>query len=282
VIGVAQQTAQPPDTTRSPAELYEEFFGPALFSPWAALLVDRAVPRPGERVLDLACGTGILTRRLASAVGPTGHVVGVDLSPDMLAVARRRPMPGGAAVEWRQQDAVDLDLPAAAFDLVTCQQGFQFFADRAAAARQARRLLVDGGRLAVSVWRGPEHHPLLEASTAAVARHLDVTTDALNTPFSFGDAGELASVLEDAGFTGVEVEELSMDAHFPSAQTFMAMTTVAAAAVVPAYADAVAEPSSRVALVEAATRASADLLERHRDGDGLTFPWFAHVATARA
>jgi ubiquinone/menaquinone biosynthesis C-methylase UbiE len=282
VIAVAQQTVQPNAIASSPAELYETFFGPALFAPWAELLVERAAPRPGERVLDLACGTGIVTRRLVPAVGPTGRVVGVDLSPDMLAVARGVPLPDGAAVEWRQADAVDLDLPAASFDLVTCQQGFQFFPDRAAAALQVRRVLVDGGRLVMSAWRGPEEHPLLDASTAAVARHLDVPPHALGTPFSFGDADELVRMLDDAGFAEIEVESLSMGAHFPSARTFMAMTTVAAAAVLPAYAGVVADPASRAALVEAATRATADLLERYRDGDGLTFPWFAHVATGRA
>lgn len=267
--------------TVTPAERYQQFFGPPLFEPWAAVLVDRAAPQPGERVVDLACGTGIVTRRVAPAVGSRGTVVGVDVSPGMLEVARRLPVPGGVAVEWREGDAGALPLPDGGFDLALCQQGFQFFADRAAAAREMRRVLTDRGRAVVSVWQGPERFPLLEASTAAVARHLGVPAADISTPFSFGDGGDLRSLLQDAGFGRVEVTALTMDASFPSAETFIAMTTVAAAAVLPAYAHVVDDPASRDALVAVSTDATGDLVERYRDGDGLTFPWTANIAVAR-
>lgn len=276
------QTAPNEPAAQGPAEMYELFFGPALFTPWASVLVDRAAPHPGERVLDLACGTGIVTRQVAPAVGPHGRIVAVDLSPQMLAVARRLPVPGGATVEWREGDAVALDLPDGAFDLVLCQQGLQFFSDRAAAAGGMRRVLAEGGRAVVAVWRGIEHHPLLAASTVAVARHLGVPATELDAPFSFGDAGELHRLLTAAGFARVEIRTHSLDAHFPSADAFVATTTIAAAAVLPAYAQVVADPASRSTLVEVATDASRELLERFRDGDGLTFPWFAHVATGHA
>lgn len=265
----------------SPADMYQQFFGPALFEPWAAVLADRAAPRPGERVLDLACGTGIVTRRVAPAVGPRGSVTGVDCSPGMLEVARRLPVPGEAAVEWREGDAGALDLPDGAFDLVLCQQGLQFFPDRPAAAREMRRVLADDGRVAVTVWRGPEHHPLLEASTAAVAAHLAVPAADLDIPFSFGDAGGLRRLLEDAGFSRVDVTARTMNAFFPSAEVFIAMITTAAAAVLPAYAHVVADPAARAALVEVSTAATSDLIERYRDGDGLTMPWTANIAVAR-
>jgi len=267
----------------SPAEMYQQFFGPALFQPWASVLVDKAAPRPGERVLDLACGTGIVTRQVAPAVGPGGRVVGVDLNPDMLAVARRLPVPeGGPTIEWREGNAVALDLPDGAFDLVLCQQGLQFFPDRPAAIREVRRVLADGGRAVLNVWHGIEQHPLLAASTAAVASHLSVPAAELDTPFSLGDADELRRLLESAGFGRVEVTARTMDAHFPSAETFMAMTTIAAAAVLPAYAHVVGDPAARAALVQVTTDASRDLLERHRDADGLTLPWTANIAVARA
>lgn len=273
----------PQHAPTSPAELYQQFFGPALFAPWASVLVDRAAPQRGERVLDLACGTGIVTRQVAPAVGPGGTVVGVDLNADMLAVARRLPAPeGGPAIEWRQGNAVALDLSDGAFDLVLCQQGLQFFPDRPAAAREMRRVLADGGRAVLNAWQGIEQHPLLAASTAAVARHLSVPAAELDTPFSLGDADELRRLLERAGFGRVEISARTMDAHFPSAETFMAMTTVAAAAVLPAYAHVVADPTARAALVQVSTDASRDLLERHREGDGLTFPWTANIAVAHA
>lgn len=266
----------------NPAEMYEEFFGPALFGPWAAVLVDQAAPRPGERVLDLACGTGIVARQVAPRVGAGGRLVGVDRNPDMLAVARRRPTAGGPDVEWVEGDAGELDLPDRAFDLVLCQQGLQFFPDRTAAVRHVRRVLDDGGRIALNVWRGIEHHPLLEASTAAVAGHLGVPAAELDTPFSFGSAESLRRLLTEAGFREVAVTTRTMDAHFPSATTFLAMTTVAAAAVLPAYARVVDDPAAVADLVAVSSEATSHLLERYRDGQGLTFPWSAHVALARA
>lgn len=269
-------------TDQSPAELYEEFFGPALFAPWAAVLVDVAAPRPGERVLDLACGTGIVARRVAGRLGPADTVVGVDASPAMLDVARRRPLPGGVQAQWHEADAAALDLPDGTFDVAVCQQGFQFFRDRAAAARELRRVLTPGGRAALATWRDVSHHPLLAASTTAVARHLGVPPTDLDTPFSLGDAGGLAGLLEGAGFEEVAVAVHTMDAVFPSAHDFLALTTVAAAAVLPAYAHVVEDPAARAALVQVATEATGTLLEEHRDGEGLRLPWSAHLATGRA
>lgn len=267
-------------TLDNPAERYEEFFGPALFGPWASVLVDRAAPRPGERVLDLACGTGIVTRQVASAVGPEGSVVGVDLSADMLAVARRLPVPGDVPVQWRRGDAAALDLPDGSFELLLCQQGLQFFPDRPAAAREMRRVLTPEGRAVVSVWQGVHRHPLLAASSAAVADHLGVPISDVDAPFSLGDADALRRVLRDAGFHRVEVTPETLDARFPSAEAFIAMTTVAAAAVLPAYAHVVSDPDARAALIAVSTEATRELVEQHRDGEGLTVPWAAHIATA--
>src|SRR3712207_2511252 len=97
--------------TVSPAREYAEFFGPALFEPLADVTVRHAVPRLAESALDLACGTGIVTRRLAAAVGPTGRVVGLDISVAMLEEARGRPRPEGAEIEWRHGDAQATGLP---------------------------------------------------------------------------------------------------------------------------------------------------------------------------
>src|SRR4030095_3648080 len=120
----------------NPAEVYERYFGPALFTPWARALLEYAVPQTGERVLDVACGTGIVTRHVAPMVGAAGRVVGLDISPAMLAVARALPVPGGATIEWQEGNALTLALPDAAFDLVLWHQGLQFFPDRAADTRE--------------------------------------------------------------------------------------------------------------------------------------------------
>src|SRR5438552_1035927 len=136
----------------SPAEIFESYFVPAIFAPWARVLLEYAAPRPGDRVLDLACATGIVARQVAPVVGPSGRVVALDINPGMLAVGASLPAPEGAAIEWRQGDAVALDLPTGAFDLVLCQQGLQFFSDRAAAVREMKRVLADGGRVVLSLW----------------------------------------------------------------------------------------------------------------------------------
>src|SRR5689334_226086 len=100
---------QPPP--KNPAEVYEQYFVPAMFAPWAAVLLHRAALRTRERVLDVACGTGAVARRAARAVGAGGQVVAVDMNPAMLAVARALPPPSGASIEWREGDAMALPFP---------------------------------------------------------------------------------------------------------------------------------------------------------------------------
>ena len=140
--------------TAEAAELYERYPATYILGPWAPLLIDAACLILGERVLDLACGTGLVARIGAQRVGPAGRVVGVDLNPGMIAVAQSLPAVVGAPVEWLERSAVDLRLPSADFDVVFCQQGLQFFPDRLVALREMRRVLKPGGRLALSVWTG--------------------------------------------------------------------------------------------------------------------------------
>ena len=131
---------------------YERVMVPAVFGPWAKDLLDTVALAAGTRVLDVACGTGIVARLAASQVGPTGRVVGLDTNEAMLAVARAQPQPTGAHVEWRQGDATKLPFPDAEFGAVLCQQGLQYVPDRAAALREMKRVLASGGRLGLSVF----------------------------------------------------------------------------------------------------------------------------------
>jgi SAM-dependent methyltransferase len=134
----------------SAAETYERYMVPAIFGPWAEDLLALAMPTPGERVLDVACGTGVVARLVAQRVAPTGTVVGFDLNPGMLAVARTLPLPQGAKIEWREGNVSAMPFPDASFDLTLCQQGLQFFPDRSAALREMRRVLAPRGRLALA------------------------------------------------------------------------------------------------------------------------------------
>ena len=120
----------------SAPENYERYLVPAIFGPFATDLVELSAIQPGERVLDVACGPGVVARLAAEVVGATGRVVGVDLNAGMLAVARTLPLARGAPVEWREDDAAALQLPDGGFDVVLCQQGLQVFPDRPAALRE--------------------------------------------------------------------------------------------------------------------------------------------------
>lgn len=136
----------------SAPENYEEYLVPVIFGPWGNDLLTVAALRPGEHLLDVACGTGIVARLAAEKVGPTGKVVGVDINPGMLAAARKSS--ASATIDWREGNAMALPLPDVTFSVAVCQQGLQFFPDRAAALREMHRVLMPRGRLVVSCWKG--------------------------------------------------------------------------------------------------------------------------------
>jgi SAM-dependent methyltransferase len=178
------------------AEAYERYLVPTIFEPFARSLVARAAPAPEERVLDAACGTGIVARYAAPRAG---HVVGVDVNAGMLAVAARI-APG---LEWVQADLAALPFEDGAFEIVLCEQGLQFVPDRGLALAELHRVLAPGGRILVSVWRGLEHNP----GFAAFADVLDRVGagDVLRSAFAGGDGEEWREALGGAGFTDVRV-----------------------------------------------------------------------------
>ncbi|MEP6860115.1 MAG: methyltransferase domain-containing protein [Deltaproteobacteria bacterium] len=128
---------------------YDEYFVPGLFEPWARDLIRRAQVWKGDRVVDLACGTGIVACRIA---GTGAAVIGVDASADQLARAKQRASDEAVPVTWLMRDFTSTTLKSASADLVTCQQGLQFATDRAAVVSEARRLLASGGRAVFSCW----------------------------------------------------------------------------------------------------------------------------------
>jgi len=130
-------------------ENYERWLVGPLFRSFAERTLDEVQPSRGQRILDIACGTGIVARLAKERIGAAGHVVGVDISSDMLAVARAV----APSIDWREGNAGALPLHRGEqFDIVVCQQGLQFFPDKPAAAGEMRRALTRGGRLAVSTW----------------------------------------------------------------------------------------------------------------------------------
>jgi SAM-dependent methyltransferase len=263
----------------TPAEAYEAYYGPAIFTPLTDAVLPHAAIRPGERVVDLACGTGLLTRRIPALVGPAGRVIGVDINPGMLAVARRH---GGPAIEWRQGDAAALDLPDAVVDVVTVQQGLQFLPDRAAGVREMRRVLVDDGRAVVAAWTGLDHHPLFaslaDAEAEELARHgMPVDVADLVAPFSLGDPAALRELLVAGGFPAVDLHAVTVDARFAEADRFLERLEYAYAAVVPAFAE---DPSAFAAYLAAVAERTRDLVATHRHGDEVIIPMHATIAVA--
>jgi ubiquinone/menaquinone biosynthesis C-methylase UbiE len=259
----------------NPAQVYESFFVPAIFVPCTQLLVETAAPKPGERVLDVACGTGIVARTIAPLVGASGSVTGVDLSPDMIEVARAQ-IPARTSIDFRVGNALELESADRSIDLVTCQHGLQFFPDRLAGTRQMRRVLVDGGRAVVLCWKSIDHHELYPALFESEARFLGVPTEQLATPFSLGDARELEHVLREAGFSSVEVHPYTIDARFESADMFVRLTAIAGSAVMPELATDIE------ALVAHVQRECAGEVAKHRVGDRIEIKMAGNLAIARA
>src|SRR6185503_11434950 len=139
--------------TEDAVKLRERYSVRYFIGPWAPGLVALAALKPGERVLDVACGTGLVARLAATETGPTGQVTGLDINRNMLALARSLPPPPGASVTWVEGDAGAMGFPDASFDVILCQQGLQFFPDKAAALGEMHRVLVPRGRVVLSVWK---------------------------------------------------------------------------------------------------------------------------------
>jgi ubiquinone/menaquinone biosynthesis C-methylase UbiE len=204
----------------NPAETYESYMVPPLFAPCAQRLIEFAQLAPGERVLDLACGTGVVARHAAPRVAPGGAVVGLDLSPNMLNVARTAAEREGLPIEWRQGRAEALEFASASFDVVLCQHALQFIPDKPKALAEARRVLVSGGRIAVAVWQGLDRHPFYEELHQAIVGQLGASS--LSEIFALSDPQELRDLLTDAGFGDVTVEEFAVTSHFPNPEGFLA------------------------------------------------------------
>lgn len=257
-------------------EVYETQLVPAIFEPWAPLLVAQAALRAGERVLDIACGTGVVTRLVAPQVGPTGYVVGLDLNPGMLARARTSPPPEGAAVEWREGDAAALPFDVSTLDAVLCQLGFQYFSKRQQAAREMYRVLKPTGRLVALVWRALDHSPGFATLAAALERNVSPAAAAvMRAPFVFGDStDELRGLLTQAGFKTVRVGAEVRMVRFASPAAFV--RNQVAGSPLASHVAAV-DDTAREALIREVTAA----MQAHVNDDGLAFPIEGHIAVAQ-
>ena len=254
------------------AELYERYAVPYFLGPWAPGLVELAALQRGERVLDLACGTGVVARLAAPQVGSTGQVTGLDLNTGMLAVARALPPPSGAAITWIEGSAMAMDLPDASFDVILCQQGFKFFPDHQAALREMHRALVPGGRVLLSVWKSAG--PYNTAVGEALERHVDIeTATRYRASRVVPEAEVLHRLLVDAGFHAVQIRPSVMTIRLPPVAELvlchLAATPVAGAV-------AALSEGGRAALARQVRLA----LQSYADGEGVAVPDETNIAIA--
>ena len=210
---------------REAAGQYEHTVGPR-FERLATLLMDAAGVQPGECVLDVACGTGIVARLAAARVKPSGSVFALDINPAMLDIGRRLAAERGLAIEWRLGDAHALPFPQASIDVVLCQQGLQFFSDKAAALREMARVVSPGGRIALAVFGGPNRFIL--ALAEALKKYADEKSVAqCLAPFALGDPAVLQAIARDAALGPVDIRSHTLTRPVEPSQEWLLATTSA-------------------------------------------------------
>lgn len=258
----------------NPAEAYDSYLVPAMFEPWSREVISRAKVWNGDRVLDVATGTGIVACRIA-ATGAT--VTGLDLTPAMLDQARKRSAAERVAVTWIERSAEQLPFSAGSFDLVTCQQGLQFMPDRARGLAEMRRVIAPGGRAVVACWAGLDHQPAVKVLDAVARKHFG--PGGMGAPFSLGDETVFRSLMTAAGFHAVVVDTVTRTVRFPEPATFVAMSLSASAAFFPDISGL--PPDELAARISVASAEATPALASWSEGDHLVMPQTSMIAVGR-
>jgi ubiquinone/menaquinone biosynthesis C-methylase UbiE len=261
------------DTTA--AEAYEQHMVPGMFLPWTRVLIERAAPKAGERLLDVACGTGIAARLAAPLVGAAGKVVGLDIDAGCIEIARRIARDMRTPNEWHCASALGMPFAAGTFDLCLCQQGLQFFPDRLKGFAEIRRVLKPSGRLAASLWTSLEDNKGHQAVVQALERQ-NVDTTSARRAFTFGHVQEIRDTASRAGFGNVELRTEDGMTAFASLESFLEGMTQGS-------------PSARHSIALLSDEARARFFDDVREmlspyvisGGALAYPTRTHILVAR-
>lgn len=252
------------------ADMFENMLVPSIFKPWGNEMLDRVPVSARDRVLDVGCGTGILARLVRERAGSHTHVEGLDLSPLMVTKARSL----APDITWHEAGAEKMPLADGSFDVLLCQQAYQFFPDREAASREMRRVTADGGRVAVSTWRPIEECELFYGLDQAATRLFGPRVDRRH---SFGDGAAIARILSDAGFKHAKAEVITREERFLDARTFVRLNL---GATYPPINEM--SPADQQSAIDAMMREGRETLARFADGPGIKHPMKANLVTATA
>jgi ubiquinone/menaquinone biosynthesis C-methylase UbiE len=260
----------------NPAEIYEQFYVQAIFRHWTPILLEFARPKPGEHILDLACGTGIVARTAAQIIGDQGRVVGLDVNKAMLEVASRRA--NSSFIEWQEGNAEKTTFPDQSFDLVLCQAGLMLFGNKVAAASEMRRVLKPDGRAVVLVWKSLDHNPFNKALLESLSRRMGIEIAAITPSYSLGDVPELITLMSKAGFSKISVYPVQYYTFVDDPEQFMELNFRGAAAALPIYASM--DDRTRSELIEGVTHDLEPMMPLYLHRGRLIYPQAANIALA--
>jgi len=253
--------------------IYHEHLGPMLFVPYARDLARRLPMRPGARILELACGSGILTAEIMPMLVDAAAICATDLNDAMIEVAKSHVR--SDRVRWETADATTLKFDADSFDVVVSQFGFMFFPDKIAAAREARRVLRGHGTLLFNVWATLEENPVSHLAHDTISSFFAADPPTFyRVPFGYADRARIAADLDAAGFADITIDTVDVVGRSPSAE-HAAIGLVQGTPVVHAIRERNTVP------VEEVTRAVARAIDREFGPGEIRAPMRAHVVTAR-
>ena len=205
---------------KTPPEIYDEYFLPAIFSLWPSRIIKLADIKAGDNVLDVATGTGVLAKSGFETVAPDGSVVGLDPTDGMLAIARKK----SSEIKWVHGVAEEIPFEDNHFDAVVSQFGMMFFVDREKALQEMFRVLKQGGKLVVAVWASLEETPGYNLFVQVLDRLFgrDIANE-LIAPFNLGDSKKFESHFINAGFSDYEIKTVQGSANFKSVDEWVYM-----------------------------------------------------------